>query len=190
LDFDITFGYTGDYTAGAIGLEPALMTEGNVPDDPGDSFAPFGPGTTLHFITVPAGAAYARFSLFDAYTDGADDLDLYVYYPWGAFAGSSGSGTSAEQVNVANPPAGDYYVFVHGWGTDGPDANYTLFSWAFGADAGNMTLTAPSAAVLSTTETITVDWTGLAAGTKYLGAVTHSDASGILNMTLIGIDTD
>ncbi len=192
LDFDVTFGYTGDYTAAAHGLVPALMTEGNVPDDPTDSFVPFGPGTTLHMINVPAGSAYARFSLFDDYTDGADDLDLYVYYPSGSYAGGSGSGTSAEQVDVVFPPAGDYYVFVHGWGTDGPDANYTLFSWAVPATPGssNMTLTAPTAAVLGATETITVDWSGLDAGTKYLGAVSHSDAGGILDLTLIGVDTD
>ena len=192
LSFDVTFGYTGDYTAGAHGLIAATMTEGNVPDDPGDSFSPFGPGTTLHFITVPAGSAYARFSLFDPYTDGQDDLDLYVYYPSGAFAGGSGSGTSAEQVDVAFPPAGDYYVFVHGWGTDGPDANYTLFSWAVPAAPGssNMMLTAPAAATLGATETITVDWTGLDAGTKYLSAVSHSDAGGILDLTLVSVDTD
>jgi hypothetical protein len=203
LSFDVTFGYTGDYTAAPHGLEPALMTEGNVPDDPTDSFVPFGPGTTLHFINVPADSAYARFSLFDAYTDGQDDLDLYVYYPSGAYAGGSGSGTSAEQVDVANPPAGDYYVFVHGWGTDGPfvhgwgtdgpDANYTLFSWAFSATPGssNMTISgAPASATLGDTATLTVDWTGLTAGTKYLGAVSHSDAGGILGLTLIGVDTD
>ena len=192
LDFDVTFGYTGDYTAAPHGLEPALMTEGNVEDDPGDSFSPFGPGTTLHMINVPAGSAYARFSLFDDYTDGQDDLDLYVYYPTDAYAGGSGSGTSAEQVDVAFPPAGDYYVFVHGWGTDGPDANYTLFSWAVPATPGssNMTVTAPASATLGATETITVDWFGLDAGTKYLGAVSHSDASDLLDLTLIAVDTD
>jgi len=192
LSFDVTFGYTGDYTAGAHGLEPALMTEGYVEDDPGDSFSPSGPGVTLHMVNVPADSAYARFSLFDAYTDGNDDLDLYVYYPNGAYAGGSGSGTSAEQVDVAFPMAGDYYVFVHGWGTDGPDANYTLFSWAVPATPGstNMMLTAPTAATLGATETITVDWAGLDPDTKYLGAVSHSDASDLLGLTLIGISTD
>jgi subtilisin family serine protease len=192
LSFDVTFGYTGAYTAAPHGLEPALMTAGNVPDDPGDSFSPGGPGTTLHMINVPAGSAYARFSLFDDYTDGNDDLDLYVYYPNGSFAGGSGSGTSAEQVDVAFPSAGDYYVFVHGWGTDGPDANYTLFSWSFSATPGssNMTLTAPAAATLGATEPVTVDWSGLDAGTKYLGAVSHSDAGGLLDLTLIAVDTD
>ena len=143
-------------------------------------------------INVPADSLYARFSLFDAYTDGNDDLDLYVYYPTGSFAGGSGSGTSAEQVDVANPIPGDYYVFVHGWGTDGPDANFTLFSWAVPAAPGssNMTLTAPTAATLGATDTISVDWFGLEAGTKYLGAVSHSDDAGILDLTLVAVATD
>ncbi len=187
--FEISFGYTGDYAAGTHGLVAATLTAGNVPDDPGDSFAPFGPGTTLHMITVPAGSAYARFSLFDAYTDGNDDLDLYVFYPSGTFAGGSGSGTSAEQVDITSPPPGDYYVFVHGYSTDGPDANYTLFDWSFGAALGNMTVTAPTAATVGAA-TVTVDWAGLDAGTKYLGAVSHSDSGGILGLTLIAVDTD
>jgi len=188
----VTFGYTGDYTAAPHGLEPAVMTAGTVEDDPGNSFAPFGPGTTLHFVSVPAGQAYARFSLFDDYTDGNDDLDLYVYYPSGAYAGGSGSGTSAEQVDVLFPPAGDYYVFVHGWQTDGPDANYTLFSWSFSATPGssNLTLTAPSSATQGATEDVVAEWSGLDAGTKYLGAVSHSDADSIEALTLISVSTD
>jgi len=190
IDYDVVFGYTGDFAAGALGLTPPTLTEGNVEDDPGNSFVPFGPGTTLHFITVPAGAAYARFALFDEYTDGNDDLDLYVYYPTGYFAGSSGSPTSAEQVDVPLPMEGDYYVFVHGWQTDGPDANYTLFSWAPDLDEGNMTVTAPATAVLGGTGTITVDWSGLDPSTKYLGAVSYADAMGMFGVTAVTINTE
>ena len=196
LDFDVTFGYTGDYTAAPHGLVEAAMTAGNVVDDPNDSFVFLGPGTTYHILSVPADTALARFSLFDDYTDGEDDLDLYVYRLVGntAFAvGSSGSGTSAEQVDLANPVAGTYVVFVHGWETDGPDANYTLFSWSVPAAPGssNMSVSgAPASAVLGSTSTLTVDWFGLAADTKYLGAVSHSDAGGILGLTFIAVDTD
>lgn len=204
LSFEVTFGYTGPYTAGAHGLNPADMQTGNVVDDPADdidaalatcdwsSFPYDCVGITWHEFTVPAGAAYARFSLFDAYTDGADDLDLYVFRRSnGAYVGGSGSGTSAEQVNVLFPAADTYEIAVHGWGTDGPDANYTLFSWSFGLvdDAGNMTITAPPAAVIGA-DTVTVGWSGLDAGTKYLGAVSHSDGVDLLGLTLIGIDTD
>lgn len=205
LSFDVTFGYTGDYTAAPHGLEPADMQAGNVVDDPTDnidsalatcdwsSFPYQCVGITWHEFTVPSGSAYARFSLFDAYTDGADDLDLYIWRRSnGAFVGSSGSGTSAEEVSVPFPAGDVYEIAVHGWGTDGPDANYTLFSWAVPAAPGssNMTLTAPTAATLGATETITVDWFGLDAGTKYLGAVSHNGASGLLDLTLVAVDTD
>ena len=48
-------------------------------------------------------------------------------------------------------PADDTYtVVVHGYETDGPDANYTLTSWDYGLvdDRGNMTVSAPDAATL------------------------------------------
>jgi len=204
LDFDVTFGYTGDYTAAPHGLVAADMQADNVLDDPTDNinsalatcdFSSFPyqcVGITWHRFEVPAGTAYARFSLFNDYTDGTDDLDLYVFTSAGANVGSSGSGTSAEEVNLVNPDPDVYEIAVHGWGTDGPDANYTLFSWAVPATPGstNMAVTAPASATLAATGTITVDWTGLDAGTKYLGAVSHSDAGGILDLTLVSVDTD
>jgi subtilisin family serine protease len=194
LSFDIDFGYAGDYTAAAHGLEPATLTPGYVVDDPANNInvaLGTGVGITIHAIEVPVGAAFARFSLFDDYTDGADDLDLYVFGPDTAGfpnVGGSGSGTSAEQVDLVFPDPGLYLVVVHGWQTDGPDSNYTLFSWTFGPDSGNMTVTAPGAAVLGATETITVDWAGLTAGEMYLGAVSHSDTGGIFGLTLVEID--
>lgn len=187
--FDVQFGYNGNYYAAAHGLEAANLTVGNVADDPGNTFTPFGPGTTLHFVNVPAGSAYARFSLFDEFTDGADDLDLYVYYPNGTFAGSSGSGTSAEQVDVLLPPPGDYYVFVHGWQTDGPDSNYTLFNWAVSlTPGGSLNIdSAPTTGTVGATGTINVSWSGLAAG-KYLGAVSHSTDDGLAGLTLVNVE--
>ena len=210
LDFDVTFGYSGAYTAGTHGLAEADTQAGFVIDDPSNdiesalatcdfSTFPYAcVGITWHEYTVPAGTAYARFSLFDEYVDGVDDLDLYVWRDsvdsvgGPNYVGGSGSGTSAEEVNALLPDAGNYLIAVHGWGTDGPDSNYTLFNWAFGLvdDRGNMTVNAPAAAALGVTETITVDWTGLTAGTKYLGAVSHSDGSGLLGLTIVRVDTD
>lgn len=200
--FDVSFGYDGNYVAGSHGLNPADMQAGTVDDDPANDInAALGTcdfstfpydcvGITWHGFTVPAGAVYARFSLFDEYTDGADDLDLYVWGPSGGLVGGSGSGTSAEEVNAFLPEAGFYEIAVHGWGTDGPDTNYTLFNWATGADLGNMTVTAPTSAVSGTVEPINVTWTGLSLDTKYLGAVSHSNGSDILGLTVIRVDTD
>jgi hypothetical protein len=52
-----------------------------------------------------------------------------------------------------------------------------------------MTVTAPTAATVGTA-TVDVDWAGLAAGNKYLGAVSHSDGVGLLGLTLVSVATD
>lgn len=191
--FDVQFGYDGAYTAGAHGLVAANMTEGNVVDDPANDIntaLQTGVGITVHEIDVPADTAHARFSLFDDFTDGNDDLDLYVFDPDGNFVGGSGSGTSAEQVDVPSPVAGGYFVVVHGWQTDGPDANYTLFDWSIPlATGGSLVIDgAPTTATLGGSGTVDVSWSGLTAGTKYLGAVSHSSDSGLLGLTLVRVD--
>ncbi len=191
LSFDVTFGYTGNFDAAARGLVPAVTFTNTIPDDPTDTFAPGGPGTQSYDIVVPAGTSYFRAALFDEYTDGADDLDLYVYLG-GTQVGSSGSGTSAEVVNLLNPAAGTYTVWVHGWGTDGPDAVYTLFTWVLGTTAaGNMTVTAPATAVIGETSTIDLTFSGLSPATKYLGSIAYSDGVSplLLNPTIVRIDT-
>jgi len=198
LSFDVTFGYSGDYTAATHGLEPATTHAGNVVDDPANDIntaLATGVGVTFEVVVVPAGTAYTRFSLFDEYTDGNDDLDLYIFGPDSAgfpYQGGSGSGTSAEQVNLLFPAPGIYLAAVHGWQTDGPDANYTLFDWSVSATpGGGLSLdSAPAAAVVATTGTIDVSWAGLGVDMKYLGAVSHSDAVGVFGLTLIGVETD
>jgi hypothetical protein len=103
--------------------------------------------------------------------------------------GSSGSGTSAEEVNLINPDAGDYTVVVQGWGTDGPDAVFTLFHWLLGSTAaGNMTVTAPAAATLGQTAPITLSFSGLTTGTKYLGSVAYSGVEGMPDPTIVRVD--
>ncbi|HSG85884.1 MAG TPA: hypothetical protein VLA23_06050, partial [Candidatus Limnocylindrales bacterium] len=189
LSFDVTFGFDGAYTAGVHGLNPATTFDGTVPDDPGDSFEPGGPGTVFYDIAIPAGTAYARFALFDDFTDGNDDLDLYVYRG-STLVGGSGSGTSTEEVNLVLPAADTYRVWVHGWQTDGPDSNFTLFSWQVGLvdDAGNMTVSAPTSAATAATESIGVSWSGLDPDQKYLGAVSHSGPGGLLGLTVVAIN--
>lgn len=193
LGFDVSFGYAGDYTANASGLVPATEEAANVPDDPGNSFEFFGPGTTLHLANVAAGTEIARWALFNEFTDGNDDLDLYVFHCPGGLCSLVDQSTNPdadETVTLAAPATGLYAIFVHGWETDGPDANYTLFSWATGPDVGNMVISGPSSATLGATETITVDWVGLDAGRKYLGAVVHGDGVDTIGRTVISISTE
>lgn len=188
----VTFGYTGSFGATGRGLAAASTQAGNVVDDPSNDIGTAlgtGVGITVHQVTVPAGTSYARISLFDAFTDGNDDLDLYVFNSGGTQVGSSGSGTSAEEVNLVNPAAGTYFAVVHGWQTDGPDANYTLFNWNVGTTAaGNMTIAAPPVATLGQSGVVGLTFNGLAAGTKYLGIVDYNDGTNTIGATVVRVD--
>jgi hypothetical protein len=59
------------------------------------------------------------------------------------------------------------------------------------ADAGSLTIVSePTDAVLGSTETIVVGWSGLDAGMDYLGAVGHNDDDGLFDLTLVEVNTD
>jgi hypothetical protein len=193
----IKTGWTGALGFAERGLLAATETAGTVEDDPTNNFDTDHPdenqGVTTHSFAVPAGTKYARFSLFDANTDGEDDLDLYVYRVEGdgskTLVAASGSGTSEEEANVVSPAAATYVAYVHGWQTDGPSADYTLFSWILGnTDAGNMTATGPSTATIGGNATVNLTWNGLTAGKKYLGQVAYLEGSTEHGSTLVRID--
>ena len=175
--YNVTFGYDGEFTATARGLVPAVTFDGSI-----------NTGQQLSYsVTVPAGSSYARFSLFDANTTPGSDLDLYVYRGT-TLVGSSGSGTSNEEVSLLNPTEATYTVVVDGYGTSNP-STFTLFTWVLGSsDAGNMTVAAPTSATFGATGAIDLSFTGLNAGTKYLGSVAYSGAAGMPNPTIVRVD--
>ena len=104
--YSVKFGYTGSFSATPRGLVPATVTPGTVADDPSDgACALTSPNAQLIPVTITAGTTYARFALFDADVNAGSDIDLCVFQG-AALVGSSGSGTSAEEVNfVFSTPA-------------------------------------------------------------------------------------
>ena len=178
VTYGVTFGYTGDFTAAARGLVPAVTETGSVLQDPDQTFRPGGPGTVSFDLVVPAGTTYARVALYDTFTDGSNDLDLYMYRVNGdssEFVDVSGGATANEQVSLSYPEAGTYRVWVHGYATDGPAANFTLFSWVLGSDAaGNMRVDAPPFATDGTRGLITLGFSGLEPGILYLGSIAYT----------------
>lgn len=192
--YTVQFGFNGSFTTTPRGLIPAAKTAGTVADDPDNNFDPSDlTGTVAITVAVPAGITYARFSLFDADVAPGSDIDLYVFR--GAnFVGGSGSGTSAEEVNLTNPIAGTYTVYVHGWQTaGGAPSPFKLHTWLLGsADAGNMTVTPASATVpIGSTVTISLSFTSLAAATKYLGSVVYGGdpATATVAPTIVRVNT-
>jgi subtilisin family serine protease len=190
INYNVTFGYDGPFTATARGLIPAATTSGTVADDPTDSTCSLAsPNAQLIPVVIPAGTTYARFSLFDAdVAPGGTDIDLCVFR--GATqVGGSGSGTSAEEVNLVSPLAAtNYTVVVQGWGVAG-SSPFKLHTWLLGsANAGNMTVSAPGAATTGATGAITLNFSGLTAGTKYLGSVAYGGIAGLPNPTIVRVD--
>jgi subtilisin family serine protease len=189
ISYNVTFGSTGAFTAAARGLIPPAITDGTVADDPTDSTCSLAsPNAVLVPVAVAAGTTYARFSLFDVDVNPGTDIDLCVF-SGSTLVGSSGSGTSAEEVNLLNPTAGTYTVVVQGWGVVGTSP-FKLHTWLLGStDAGNMTVTAPAAATIGGTGAINLTFSGLTPATKYLGSVAYSGASGMPNPTIVRVDT-
>ena len=193
ISYNVKFGYTGTFTASPRGLVPAVLNTSTIADDPDDAFEPVPSANVIAFpMTIAPGTSYARFALFDANVSPASDLDVYVYLNSATgpvLVALSATATSQEAANLVNPPAGDYTVYVHGFDVPGT-ANFTLFSWQFGTtSAGNMTVTAPAAAVIGTNGTIGLSFTGLAPGTKYLGSVAYGGSAGLPNPTIVSVTT-
>ena len=200
VEFDVEFGYTGTYTPQVHGLRlPRIDRDLMVDNDPTKTFSfRNGNGVTQVAISVPANQLYLRFALFDALTDGDDDLDMYVYYCGTTNTncvkiGESGSPTSEEQFDLFRPAAGIYGILIHGFETDevtgGPGSVFTMLSWAFGEqdDQLNMTVSGPPNVNAGSTETVTVDWLNLNSDTIYLGGISHNTPTELAGVTLITI---
>jgi subtilisin family serine protease len=189
--YEVTFGYEGAFNTAVHGLVPATVETRTVADDPANDInVALETGVGIDEVTIPvaAGTRHLRASLFDEATDGEDDIDLYLFDPDGNLVDASGTATSAEQVDAPSPAAGDWTLVVHGWQTDGPDAVYDLFTWLVDdADAGNLTVSAPAAATLGATATVDLSWSGLTAGSRYLGSVAYDDGGSVIGETLVSI---
>jgi len=180
--YSVRFGYDGPFTATARGLVPAATASGTVSDG----------ASKVYGIGIAAGTTYARFSLFDTDVSPASDLDLRVYRlnadNTTTLVGSSGGSTSNEEVNLVNPAAATYYLVVDGYATANP-SSFTAYVWRLGStDAGNMTVTAPAAAVLGGTGNIGLSFTGLTPGLRYLGSVAYGGAAGMPNPTIVRVN--
>jgi subtilisin family serine protease len=197
----VDFGYDGAYVASVHGLhEPGLRQTGIVEDDTTNNFSfRFNNGVAAHFFDLEPGELFLRVALFDELTDGADDLDLYLYYcptiSTCTQVGQSGSFTSEEEIELVEPLPGFYTVLVHGFETDqgvgGPGAAYELFAWSFGPgdDAGNLQITTPDTVRDGDRLDFDYEWGPLEAGTKYLGAISHDTPFDLFYLSIVTVDT-
>jgi subtilisin family serine protease len=187
--FDVQFGYSGDYTAAAHGLvadAPVVDTISQDPDqtyNPGD---PDGAGVDKHTFAV-SGSALVRWELV---IPGPDDIDLFLEDSGGNIIAASTNGGTDELIELVLPADDTYTMVVHGWSVPSEPLAYSLSFWDVSATPGGSLSvdSAPAAAVIGTTGTVDVSWSGLAAGVRHLGAVSHSDAGGLISFTLVNVD--
>jgi hypothetical protein len=86
-----------------------------------------------------------------------------------------------------------YVVFIHGYQTaGGATATAIQFDWQAVDDLGNLTVSGPTSAAIGETDTVDLQWAGLptGAGEKQVGAVSHSDGSGVVDVTSVEITND
>jgi subtilisin family serine protease len=216
---EVAFGYSGEYTPAVAGLVAPLTIPSVLEQDPDSDYETYdeAAGIDEYAFAMPTSQAVVRFATFDDFTDGEDDLDLYVYAPnpnfvyadfpssWPWLELSSAAGTSDEAVTLvlqeSNPdydqfladyfgyPPNVWFADVHAWATDGPDVEYTFFVWSVEhLDAGNMAVVDPGDALLGTSTAVDYSWAGLDPATKYLGAITHDDGGGPFGATIVSID--
>ena len=173
LSYDVTTGFDGTLSFGASGLVAGVETDATVTQDPNQSFSPSDPtGTFKQDFVVPAGLNLLRVGIDEAFiTPTGTDLDVFLYVGTTRVAQAS-DGDSNEMITLVNPAAGNYTVYVHGFSTNGPSADFTLFNWQLpAANVGNITLPAPVAVTNGGTVTVNLTFSGLAADTWYLGQV-------------------
>ena len=99
-----------------------------------------------------------------------------------------------RSIELHFPANGTYTMAVHGWAVgEAAGVAFSLQSWLVPAAAGGWKphgrLPRPRPRCIGATGSVTASWTGLTAGTSYLGAVSHSDDTGVIGLTVVSVDT-
>ncbi|HZB49937.1 MAG TPA: S8 family serine peptidase [Mycobacteriales bacterium] len=195
----VTSGFTGTLTASvSAGLTPAArLTKALTATGPGfDSAAPAtSDRAAMHPVTVEPGTTVLRQSTFDRDFAAGTDVDIYLYRVVNGvrtLVGIGGGATAEEQIQLLNPAAGTYelYVVLFGAAPGQTTVDVPAFSWLVsGTPVGNMTVAPASQAVQAgQLATVTASWSGLTAGDRYLGRVAFGDGTVSAGSTFVRVD--
>jgi subtilisin family serine protease len=189
-------GYTGTLTTVVDGLVPATVDSFDLTTT-GPDFDPAAPAastqTAVVPVTVPAGTELARFATFDADYPAGSDIDVFVYRVDDGtltLVGQSAGGTAEEIVTLTDPEAGDYEMYVDLFAAPtGTALTVEPNTWVVGSGAvGNLTASPASQSVTTgRPATVTIDWSGLTAGVRYLGQVRYGNGTDEIGQTIVTI---
>jgi hypothetical protein len=189
-------GYTGTLTATPQGLVAGTPHPGTVSQPTGGAFPVTNPAASAHTqmftVTAAAGSTHLRVATFNADVPAGTDLDVYVYRAGTAdLIGASAGGTADEVVDVPAPTGSyDVYVDLFGLAPGVTSQVVSPFDWLVpSTSAGNLTITpASSAATIGRTSRLTASWSGLTAGTRYLGRIAYGDGTTENGGTVIAVN--
>ncbi|NIZ91653.1 S8 family serine peptidase [Kineococcus rubinsiae] len=181
-DVTITSGVDGELPVTTAGLAAGSTADGDLAPGADDQYR----------VEVGEGTSLARFDVQAA--DDRSDLDLALYRL--AADGTaeqvalSATGSADERIDVLAPEAGTYVVQVSGYATapGASTAPYALTSYAVTPDTDEGDLTAtPNPVPVTAGEPVTVSlsWSGLEEGTRYLGWVSFGDSP---TPTVVAVD--
>ena len=188
--FGVNFGYTGDYTAAPHGLVADAPVEDAISQDPDQTY-PSGDdgagGVNTHDFVV-SDSAYVRWELS---IPGDDDIDLFLENSSGTIVAASTNGGTDELIELLLPADDTYTMVVHGWSVPNDPLSYSLSFFDVPlTPGGSLSLdAAPASATVGTIGVIDISWSGLDAGKLYLGAVSHSDAGGLMGLTFVQVNS-
>lgn len=183
---ELTPGVDGDLALNLSGLTPfELLADPENPVDghSGDENSGDENKDVSWIVTVPEGTTLSRFDL-DSSDDEGSDLDLTVYRVvspddlryyevW-----QSATGSADEQVTIPAPTAGTYLVVANMYATSGPMTWDMTYANVVPGDEGAFTATPnPLPAVRGEQTSYDLSWSGLTAGTRYLGLVQYGDSA-------------
>jgi hypothetical protein len=186
--FDVGFGYEGAYTAAGHGLVGPAKSADAIGQDPDQTYpsADDDQGGVQTWEFSISGAAFARFQLV---VPGPDDIDLYLEDSAGNIIASSTNAGTDELIELTLPADDTYTLVVHGWLVPNAPLDYTLSTWIVPLTTGGSLVvdSAPAAAELGATGTVELSWSGLVGGAQSFGAVSHSDETGLIGLTLVEV---
>jgi subtilisin family serine protease len=193
----VTPGFTGTLSTAVDGLVAAdVRSPALLPSGPG--FDPDAPApsdrTAKETVTVPAGTTLAQHSTFAADFPAGTDVDLFLFEAGTSnLVAQSAGGSAEETIRLENPPAGTYDLYVVLFGVaPGTTTPLTVptYLWALdGSAKGNLTVTPASApATAGTPVTLTAAWSGLTAGSRYLGRLSYGDGTTTAGGTIVRVD--
>jgi hypothetical protein len=194
VSLPIKSGYAGTLTATGFGLAASNVSNLHLVGTEtsfSTSNPTVNPAVGKVTVTIPAGSKIGRVATFDGDYPGASglDLDLFAYRTGTAsLVGSSAGGTAEESITL---PAGTYDIYVVQFAlpTGATETDVKHHGWAVGGtSAGNLTVTpASQTATIGGSAPVTAAWSGLTAGSRYLGVVEFGNGTAVVGRSILAI---